>query len=52
MDLFELLKNKIGCDYISDLKQGNNREMAIRILNNSNYKNHYQYNDICNYLNI
>ena len=49
-DLFEKIRKIIGCEFISDLRFGENRLKAINIIDN--YSNHAQYNEFCAYLQI
>lgn len=49
-DLFEKIRDVIGCEFISDLKFGRNRLRAIHII--KDYSNHAQYSELCAYLNI
>ena len=39
MDIFETLKTKIGCMYISDLKFGTYKQRALELLDNLNFDN-------------
>ena len=50
LDLFEYLRKIIGCEFISDLRFGENRLKAIHII--KDYSNHEQYAELCAYLNI
>lgn len=51
MDIFEILKEELGCMYVSDLKFGIYREMAIVLLINMKVDKK-QKAEICNYLGI
>ncbi len=51
MDIFEFLKDKIGCMYISDLKLSAYKEMAIELLKTMNLDSK-QKTDVCNYFGI
>lgn len=51
MDIFEFLKDKLGCMYISDIKFGAYKEMAIDLLKKMNIDSK-QKTDVCNYLGI
>jgi hypothetical protein len=49
MDIFETLKSMLGCLYISDLKFGPYRELAIEMLKEI-ATDSKQMADVCNYL--
>lgn len=51
MDIFEFLKDKLGCMYISDIKFGEYKEMAIDLLSKMQVDIN-QKADICHYLGI
>ena len=51
MDIFEYLKEKLGCMYISDLKLEAYKGMAIELLDKIQI-DCQQRADICNYLGI
>lgn len=51
MDIFEFLKDKLGCMYISDIKFGAYKEMAIDLLQQMQVDSK-QKTDVCNYLGI
>ena len=53
-DIFEYIREHIECDYVSDMKSGQCRSLAIKTLCsvNKNLINPVQYNDICTYLGI
>ena len=53
-DIFEYLKNKIGCLYISDMQYGEWRIVAIEAFMNINPQNITitQYRDMCTYLKV
>ena len=51
MDIFEVLKNMLGCIYISDLKFEPYKEKAIELLKNMQVDSK-QKADICNYFGI
>lgn len=51
MDIFEMLKDKLGCNYISDIKFGAYKEMAIDLLKTMSLDSQ-QKADVCNYLGI
>ena len=52
MDLFEELKNEIGCEYISDLRFGANNQLAKAIMRNINVNDYTlaELNDMAEYL--
>ena len=54
MDIFEYLKNLIGCAFISDLKFGAYREMAVEILGamDTSTIDQQQIADVSHYLGI
>ena len=54
MDLFEYLKNCVGCTFISDLKFGIYRDKAIAILNSMDKTDidHQQITDVSKYFGI
>ena len=51
-DLFEDLKEKVGCDYISDLKYGTNPSFAARRVSRLQQDEYDlpQWNDLADYL--
>ena len=53
-DIFEYIKRKVKCNYISDLQYGRNRVIAILILEETPRQliENKQYTDICRYLGI
>lgn len=51
MDIFEFLRDKLGCMYVSDLKFGAYREMAVDLLKTMQVDSK-QKADVCNYLGI
>ena len=53
-DIFEYLKRRVKCNYISDLQYGRNRVIAILILDETPKQliDNNQYTDICRYLGI
>ena len=51
MDIFEKLRNKLGCTYISDIKFGECKNKAIDLLKKMQVDDS-QKADICNYLGI
>ena len=54
MDIFEYLREKLNCDYMSDLKFGTCKAEAIKILKQMDIStiNQNQIADISTYLNI
>ena len=51
MDIFEKLKAKLGCMYISDLRFSPYRDMAVELLGRINADSK-QMSDVCSYLGI
>jgi hypothetical protein len=51
MDIFEMLRSMLGCNYISDIKFGAYKEMAIDLLKTMQVDSK-QKADVCNYLEI
>lgn len=51
MDIFEFLKDRLGCMYISDIKFETYKETAIDLLKTMSLDSQ-QKADICNYLGI
>jgi hypothetical protein len=51
MDIFEKLRDKLGCMYISDIKFGERKDKAIDLLKKMQVDGS-QKADICNYLGI
>ena len=51
MDIFEKLRDKLGCMYISDIKFGECKEKAIELLKKMQVDGS-QKADVCNYLGI
>lgn len=51
MDIFEFLKDKLGCMYISDIKFGAYKEMAIDLLKKMSLDSKQKV-DVYNYLGI
>lgn len=51
-DLFEDLREEMGCMHISDIRVGRNRQWAIRIALSFSYEDYEekQWNDLANYL--
>lgn len=51
-DLFEDLREALGCMYISDIRLDSNRQQAIRITLSFAYEDYSekQWNDLSNYL--
>jgi len=51
-DLFEVIRNKIECEYISDIRFGENRNNAIKTANQINPEDFglNQWSDLANYL--
>lgn len=39
MDIFETLRTKIGCMYISDLRFGTHKQRALKLLEDLNFDN-------------
>ena len=54
LDIFEYLKDILGCDYISDIKKGSYNLAAISVLTDIDIEliDPQQYVDICQYLGI
>lgn len=52
MDLFELLKNKLGCDYISDMRYGDVNRQAKYLMKDIDFKSYSTFvlSDMAEYL--